>query len=144
LRGKTSVLAGPSGVGKSSLLNRIEPGLELRVSEVSEATEKGRHTTTAVSLLPLSFGGYVVDTPGMREYGLFDIHRDVLQHHFPEIGARFHDCRFSDCEHLHEPGCAVVAAVEAGEIDRERYESYCRILETLPEAGDYRNRQPSR
>jgi ribosome biogenesis GTPase len=143
LRDKTSVLAGASGVGKSSLLNCVEPGLDLRVQTVSESTQKGRHTTTSVSLIPLACGGYMVDTPGIREFGLFDIHRDVLQHHFPEIGGRFHDCRFADCEHLHEPGCAVIAAVEAGEIDRERYESYCRIIETLPVAGDYRNRPNS-
>jgi len=140
LRDKTSVVSGASGVGKSSLLNCLQPGLNLRVSEVSESTEKGRHTTTWVSLLPLDFGGYIIDTPGIREFGLYDIHRDVLQHHFPEIGERFHDCRFADCEHLHEPGCAVRAAVEAGEIDAERYESYCRIIESLPVGGDYRNR----
>ncbi|MFP4056109.1 MAG: ribosome small subunit-dependent GTPase A [Candidatus Brocadiia bacterium] len=139
LRNKTSVLAGPSGAGKSALLNRLQPGLELRVGEVSQSTQKGRHTTTAVQLLPLDFGGFVVDTPGVREYALYDIHRDVLQHHFPEIGCRFHDCRFADCIHTHEPGCAVIAAVESGEIDPERYESYCRILETLPEAGVYRD-----
>jgi len=132
LKDKTSVVAGPSGVGKSALLMAVQPGLELRVGEVSAATGKGRHTTTAVSLLPLEFGGYVVDTPGIREFALFDIERSVLQHCFPEIAERFGQCRFADCSHVREPDCAVVAAVEAGEIDAGRYESYRRILESLP------------
>jgi len=133
LAGKTSVLAGPSGVGKSRLLMAVQPGLELRVSAVSSATGKGRHTTTAVSLLPLDVGGYVVDTPGVREFALFDMERDELKHYFPEMGRLFGQCNFGDCSHLHEPGCAVIAAVGAGGIAAERYESYCRIYESLPE-----------
>ena len=141
LRDKTSVLAGPSGVGKSSLLMAIQPGLELRVQEVSSTTRKGRHTTSAVSLLPLDGGGYVVDTPGIREFGVFDVERGELKHYFPEMADRFGQCRFADCTHLHEPGCAVVAAVQAGDIDPERYESYCRIYESLPDPSDFRRQR---
>lgn len=135
LKGQTSVLAGASGVGKSSLLMAVQPGLKLRVAEVSESSRKGRHTTAAVSLLPLEIGGYVVDTPGIREFALFDIERDELKHYFPEMAERFGRCKFADCSHRQEPACAVLAAVEAGEIDRERYESYRRIYDTLPEPG---------
>jgi len=141
LREKTSVLAGPSGAGKSSLLNAIQPGLELRVGAVSDSSQKGKHTTTAVSLLPLTMGGYVVDTPGIREFALFDIWRGELKHYFPELSERFGQCRFADCSHRGEPNCAIKAAVDAGEIDAERYESYCRIYDTLPESGgDHRTR----
>ncbi len=141
LKDKTSVLAGPSGVGKSALLMAVQPGLELRVGEVSAATGKGRHTTTAVSLLPLEVGGYVVDTPGIREFALWDIEREDLKHYFPEMRERFGQCRFADCSHLQEPGCAVVRAVAGGEIDAERYESYRRIYESLPAAAFARRRK---
>jgi len=137
LRGKTSVFAGPSGAGKSSLLMAIQPDLKLRVRGVSDATGKGRHTTTAVRLRPLDVGGYVVDTPGIREFALWDLERGELQHCFPEIDERFGQCQFRDCTHLHEPGCAAIAAVEAGDIDPERYESYRRIYESLPDPHDY-------
>ncbi len=141
LKGKTSVFAGPSGVGKSALLMAVQPGLDLRTGEVSASTGKGKHTTTAVSLLPLDFGGYVVDTPGIREFALYDIERDALQHCFPEMAERFGQCRFADCSHRHEPDCAIVAAVKSGEIDPERYESYCRIYESLPAPGPARGRR---
>ncbi len=131
LKDKTSVFAGASGVGKSALLNAVQPGLKLRVSEVSAFTGKGRHTTTAVSLLPLDFGGFVVDTPGIREFALYHLERDALKHCFPEMAALFGQCRFSDCSHLHEPDCAVLAAVGAGRIDPARYESYRHIHESL-------------
>ncbi len=135
---KTSVLAGPSGAGKSSLLMAVQPGLRLRVRPVSAATSKGRHTTTAVRLLPLDAGGYVVDTPGIREFALYDLRRDELQHCFPEIDERFGRCQFRNCTHRVEPGCAVTAAVEAGHIDPVRYESYRRIYDSLPDPSDYR------
>ena len=138
LEGKTSVLAGPSGVGKSSLLNAIQPGLELRVGTVSDSTSKGRHTTSAVSLLPLDGGGYVVDTPGIREFDLFNLECDELKHYFPEMAERFGQCRFADCSHRAEPGCAVRAAAERGQIARARYESYLRIYESLPEPPSHR------
>ena len=132
LKDRTSVLAGASGVGKSALLMAVQPGLELRVGEVSAATGKGRHTTSAVSLLPLEAGGYVVDTPGVREFALYAVERDELGQCFPEMRALFGQCRFGNCSHLHEPGCAIVAAVQGGGIDPARYESYCRIYESLP------------
>jgi len=141
LRDKTSVLAGPSGVGKSALLMAVQPGLQLRVGKLSAATGKGRHTTTAVSLLPLDFGGFVVDTPGIREFALYDLERGDLQHCFPELRERFGRCRFGDCTHLREPGCAVRDAVATGAIDPQRYESYCHIYESLPEPDPSRRRK---
>jgi ribosome biogenesis GTPase len=129
LTGKLSVLSGPSGVGKSSLLNAIQPELGLAVREISEATGKGRHTTVGVRLWPLQAGGYVADTPGLREAGLWDIEPEELAWHFVEMRPYLSDCRFSSCIHTHEPGCAVKAAVAKGVISAERYESYCRLLE---------------
>ncbi len=130
LRGKSTVLAGHSGVGKSSLLNAIQPGLDLRTGAVDY---KGRHCTTWVSLLKLEFGGYVVDTPGIREYDLWDIEKHEVQQFFPWIWERSHECDLPDCIHVHEPGCAVKQALEAGEMPRSRYESYLRIVDTIEE-----------
>lgn len=129
LAGKLTVLSGPSGVGKTSLLNAIQPELGLHTREISEATGKGRHTTVATRLWPLEVGGYVADTPGLREAGLWDIEPEELDWHFVEMREYIPHCRFSSCTHTHEPGCAVKAAVEAGEISEERYESYWRMLE---------------
>jgi len=129
LRGQLSVLSGPSGVGKSSLLNAVQPDLGLAVREVSEATGKGRHTTVGVRLWLLDGGGYVADTPGLREAGFFDIEPEEMAWHFVEMRPYLADCRFSSCTHTHEPDCAVKGAVEAGEISEERYDSYCRLLE---------------
>ncbi|MBN1641994.1 MAG: ribosome small subunit-dependent GTPase A [Anaerolineae bacterium] len=133
LIGQSTVLAGLSGVGKSSLLMAVQPDLELRVEEVSGYSGEGRHTTTQVSLLRLDGGGYVVDTPGIRELGLITTHRPELVLHFPEIAALVQECRFNDCSHLHEPGCAVIKAVEEGRIRWSRYASYQSIYESLPE-----------
>lgn len=127
LRGKLSVLSGPSGVGKSSLLNALEPGLGLKARAVSAATTKGRHTTVHVELLPLADGGYVADTPGIRSLGLWDVEPDELDGYFVEISPHVAECDFSDCTHTHEPGCAVRAAVQRGEISPSRYESYVRL-----------------
>lgn len=131
MAGRTSVLSGQSGVGKSSLINAVQPGLELRVGHVGEKTGKGRHTTTHVSLLPLDVGGFVVDTPGVREFGLWEVDRAQLDGFFPEIAEHARSCRFMDCSHTHEPECAVKDAVESGVVREIRYESYARILETL-------------
>ncbi|HFD38866.1 MAG TPA: ribosome small subunit-dependent GTPase A [Anaerolineae bacterium] len=128
LQGRLSVLSGPSGVGKSSLLNAVQPDLGLAVRAVSRATGKGRHTTVGVRLFPLEGGGYVADTPGLREVGFFDIEPEELDWHFVEMRPYLSDCRFSSCTHTHEPGCAVKAAVAAGAIHPARYESYCRML----------------
>ncbi len=127
LVGKISVLAGPSGAGKSSLLNVIQPGLGLVVRDVSKATRKGRHTTVVREMYPLDGGGYVADTPGLKALALWDIEPEEVDGYFPEIRELVAECQFSNCMHLHEPGCAVKAAVEAGKIHFERYESYIRI-----------------
>ncbi|GIV61631.1 ribosome small subunit-dependent GTPase A [Rhodocaloribacter litoris] len=131
LRGRVSVVAGPSGVGKSSLLNAVEPGLNLRIGEVSRKTKKGRHTTTYAALYPLSSGGFVVDTPGLREFGLVDLEPAELGHYFVEFRPFLPACHFPDCTHDHEPGCAVKEAVARDEITPERYESYLNILYSL-------------
>jgi ribosome biogenesis GTPase len=128
LRGKLSVLCGPSGAGKSSLLNTIQQDLGLAVREISEATGKGRHTTVSVRLWPLDDGGYVADTPGLREAGFWDIEPEELAWHFVEMRPYLSDCHFSSCIHTHEPDCAVKAAVDVGAISQVRYDSYCRLL----------------
>ncbi|MGQ0813986.1 MAG: ribosome small subunit-dependent GTPase A [Gemmatimonadota bacterium] len=123
--GRESVLTGPSGVGKSSMLNLLEPGIELRTAEISDAVVKGRHTTVAAQLIPLACGGYIVDTPGIREVGLFEINPDSLDICFPEFRALIGDCKFTtSCTHIHEPDCAIRDAVAAGSLSRARYESY--------------------
>jgi len=127
LTGKISALAGPSGVGKSSLLNAIQPDLGLAVREVSQATTKGRHTTVVRQLFPLDGGGYVADLPGMRMLSLWDIQPEELDGYFPELGPLVQECQYNDCSHQNEPGCAVTEAVERGLVARERYESYLRL-----------------
>ena len=127
LEGVITVMAGPSGVGKSSLLNMIQPGLGLRTTEISDWSGKGVHTTVVPELIPLDMGGYVADTPGVKAFGLWDIEADELDAYFPEMRDRVADCAFSDCTHLHEPDCAIIAAVERSEITPERYDSYLRI-----------------
>jgi ribosome biogenesis GTPase len=135
LRDQLTVLSGPSGAGKTSLLNVIQPNLGLATRQVSEATGKGRHTTVSVRLWPLDEGGYVADTPGLREAGLWDIEPEELAWHFVEFRPYLADCRFSSCTHTHEPGCALKAAVEAGRISEARYESYWRMLEAEQSLG---------
>jgi ribosome biogenesis GTPase len=126
LMGKISALAGPSGVGKSSLLNAMQPGLGLSVNEVS-ASHKGKHTTVVRELFALEGGGYVADTPGWKSLALWDTQPEEMDAYFPELAPLVAKCQFSDCTHTHEPGCAVRAALEAGKIHPERYESYLRL-----------------
>jgi len=132
LQGKTSVLLGKSGVGKTSLLNRIQPGLGMRVKQVSQATGKGKHTTTRVEMFPLDSGGALVDTPGIREFGLWDVDGRDLAWFFPEMRPWIGKCRFGlDCRHNEEPGCAIRQAVVGGEISPYRYRSYIRLSEEV-------------
>lgn len=131
LSNRVSVLSGPSGVGKSSLLNGIFPGLNLRVGEISESVNKGRHTTVGALMHPLPDGGYVVDTPGLREVGMWGMPSDHLDRCFPEFRPMLDGCRFGDCTHLIEPDCAVRTAVESGAVSSERYDSYAKLRSEL-------------
>lgn len=128
LKDKTSLISGHSGVGKSTLINAIEPGLNLKTGEISTVHLKGMHTTTFAELHELSFGGFVIDTPGIKELGLVEMKKEEVGHYFPEIRAVMNDCKFNNCLHENEPKCAVKAAVERGEISEERYHSYLSIL----------------
>ena len=131
LKDKTSVFIGPSGTGKTSLLNAAEPDLNLRTGEVSGYSNKGKHTTTFAKLIPLSMGGYIVDTPGIRELGLVNIEKSELSLFFPEMLEPRQNCKYYNCTHTHEPGCGVIEAYEEGLIDPDRYHSYMNILDTL-------------
>lgn len=128
LKDKTTLIAGHSGVGKSTLINAIEPGLNLKTGEISAAHSKGTHTTTFAELHELSFGGFIIDTPGIKELGLVEMKKEEIGHYFPEIRERMNDCKFNNCLHENEPKCAVKTAVESGEISEERYSSYLGIL----------------
>lgn len=128
MKDKVSLISGHSGVGKSSLINAIEPTLNLKVSEISEVHEKGMHTTTFAEMFPLSFGGFIIDTPGIKEFGMVDIKPEELGHFFPEIRALMHHCKFNNCLHQNEPGCAVRNAVEENLFNEERYINYLNIL----------------
>jgi ribosome biogenesis GTPase len=130
---RTSLFCGPSGAGKSSLLNAVYPGFRLKVGELSESTGKGKHTTSVAELMPLPYGGFVVDTPGLKEFGVWEISAAELERAFPEIARHVEGCRYADCSHQVEPECAVRAAVEAGAIDEGRYSSYLKILEEAAE-----------
>jgi ribosome biogenesis GTPase len=127
LTGKLSAMVGQSGVGKSSLLNALDPTLQIRTAEISEATQKGKHTTTASRLYPLAGGGFLVDTPGIRELALFEGDPESVAFVFPEIGEAAIGCRFRGCSHSHEPNCAVKAKVAAGEIEQDRYEHFLKL-----------------
>ena len=127
LAGKVSALAGPSGVGKSSLLNVMQPGLGLEVNEISKAMKKGKHTTVVRQMFPLAGGGYVADTPGWKSLALWDTEPEEIDGYFPELRELVQYCQFSDCTHIHEPGCAVLAAVEQGTVHPNRYDSYLRL-----------------
>lgn len=127
LKDKVTLVSGHSGVGKSTLINALIPDLQLKTGSVSDWSDKGQHTTTFAEMHNLPLGGYLIDSPGIRELGVFDIEKEVLGHYFPEIRERLNECRFHNCRHINEPGCSVIDAVENGEIDVSRYESYLSI-----------------
>ena len=129
LRGKTTLLSGNSGVGKSTLVAAVEPGLDIRTGEISQSHHKGKHTTTFSTVYPLSEGGYIIDTPGIKGFGLIDIDDKELCRYFPEMMRLAPECRFYNCTHTHEPGCAVTEAVKQGTVAWSRYDSYLKILD---------------
>ena len=131
LKNKTTLISGHSGVGKSSLLNAILPEMNLKTKDVSGWSGKGQHTTTFAEMFDLPDGGKIIDTPGMREFGLVDVEKQELSHYFPEMRQRLRDCQFNNCLHVNEPGCAIKEAVISGEIDENRYLSYVGILDSL-------------
>jgi ribosome biogenesis GTPase len=128
-RGKLSLFSGISGVGKSSLINSLDPMLALKTGEISDYHKQGKHTTTFYEIHPLSSGGFIIDTPGIKGFGLIEMAKEELSHYFPEMFRLLDHCRFAPCTHTHEPGCAVKAAVEDGSITEERYVSYLSMLE---------------
>ncbi len=129
LEGSRTLVSGNSGVGKSTLIQAIDPTLDIRTGEISESHHKGRHTTTFSTMYPLSGGGAVIDTPGIKGFGLIDIDNAELWHYMPEMMRAAADCRFYNCTHTHEPGCAVTEAVREGRISVERYESYLKMMD---------------
>jgi ribosome biogenesis GTPase len=132
-----NLLSGHSGVGKSTLINSIIPGLDLKTADVSDSHSKGRHTTTFAEMFEVPGGGFIIDTPGIKGFGLVTLEKETLNHHFPEIFHLIHGCKFNNCVHLDEPGCAVKKAVEEGHISEERYNNYSEMFATFEE-GPYR------
>ncbi|HTN47052.1 MAG TPA: ribosome small subunit-dependent GTPase A [Flavipsychrobacter sp.] len=134
LKGKTTLFSGHSGVGKSTLINQLIPDLEIKTTEVSDWSGKGQHTTTFAEMHDLPGGGKIIDTPGVKEFGLIDIEKEELAHFFPEMRKRMNDCKFNNCLHINEPGCAIKQAVNDGTISVERYANYMTILDTIEKA----------
>jgi ribosome biogenesis GTPase len=127
LKNKVSLISGHSGVGKSTLINKLEPDLNLKVMEISSYHLKGQHCTTFAEMFPLTSGGFIIDTPGIKEFGLTDFDRREVAERFPEMRALMHECRYNNCSHTNEPGCAVITAMNEGKIPATRYENYLRI-----------------
>jgi ribosome biogenesis GTPase len=135
LKNKTTLISGHSGVGKSSFLNVVFPGINLKTQDISGWSGKGQHTTTFAEMYDLPNGGRIIDTPGMREFGLVDISKQEVSHYFPEMRDRLNNCQFNNCLHFNEPGCAIKTAVSGGEIHEDRYVSYLSIMESIEEKG---------
>lgn len=131
LKNKISLFSGHSGVGKSTLINRCIPDRNIKVQEVSGWSGKGQHTTTFAEMMDLAFGGSIIDTPGVKEFGIVDMVKEELSHYYPEMRNLIHDCKFNNCMHINEPGCAVKQALQQGKLHIERYTSYVNILESL-------------
>lgn len=132
-----NLLSGHSGVGKSTIINQIIPGLELKTGEVSDSHSKGKHTTTFAEMFEVPGGGFIIDTPGIKGFGLITLEKETLNHHFPEIFEKLEGCKFNNCVHIDEPGCAVKNAVDEGQISHERYSNYLEMYGTFEE-GPYR------
>ena len=137
IKNKTNLFSGHSGVGKSALINTIQPGLQLRTADVSESNLKGTHTTTFAEMHPLDFGGYIIDTPGIKGFGLVDFIPEEVPSYFPEFSGHSSNCKFHNCTHTHEPGCMVIAAVNKGAIAQSRYNNYLAIIK-----DDYFSEKP--
>jgi ribosome biogenesis GTPase / thiamine phosphate phosphatase len=138
LKDKVTLIAGNSGVGKSTLINRIEPGLQLKTDEISKYHKSGKHTTTFAEMFELSLGGYVIDTPGIRGFGITDMEDEPLFHYFPEIFNASANCKYNNCNHINEPDCAVIQSIESGQISVSRYNSYLNLFEEQKNASKYR------
>ncbi len=129
VKGMQVMISGHSGVGKSTLINALDPNLDIRVGEISKAHRQGQHTTTFAEMHRVATGGYIVDTPGIRAFGITELEKSVMSHYFPEMRERMHGCKFHNCQHMNEPKCAVKDAVEAGEIYESRYITYMQLME---------------
>ena len=129
MKDKVNLFSGHSGVGKSALINRLDENLNVRVGDISEVHEKGKHTTTFSQMFPLAFGGYIIDSPGIKEFGLYDMEKETLAQRFPEMRNLMHDCKFSNCTHMHEPHCAIKEAVDQKIIADWRYNDYCNMMD---------------
>lgn len=131
IKGKISLLAGHSGVGKSSLINKIDPALDLRTAAIADFNQKGKHTTTFAEMFEMPFGGFIIDTPGIKEFGILDFDPSEVAQYFPEMARVMHECRFNNCLHINEPGCAVKDALESGSIAASRYQNYLSIVDEI-------------
>ncbi len=129
MKDKVNLFSGHSGVGKSALINRLDENLNVRVGDISEVHEKGKHTTTFSQMFPLAFGGYIIDSPGIKEFGLYDMEKETLAQRFPEMRSLMHECKFSNCTHMHEPHCAIKEAVDQKIIADWRYNDYCNMMD---------------
>ena len=138
MKDKVCLLSGHSGTGKSSIVNYFIPEGDIRIGDISESSNKGQHTTTFAEMHELPFGGYIVDTPGIKGFGLVDIPKDELHHYFKEFFAALPNCKFNNCKHINEPGCAVIKGVEEGTIAASRYNSYLSMFEDEDERSSYR------